>query len=235
MIAGGGNTLVLNNASAVLTLGTPGSPVTQTYTGATDVTAGTLVVNGTLQSGGVTVRSGATLKGNITAGGTTSILSGGFLSVGNSPGTGSFATLSLAGTDIMEFNASAARGSAGIAYDTIGVSSSLIYGGDLKLTFGGSVTNDSLNPFTLFTGLASKSGAFANVYIYAGATQKGFLTNTSGVWTGLADLGYGDNQQSFTFTQATGVLIVAVPEPATWALLAFSLTTVMVLRRRRNS
>ncbi|MEI7956473.1 MAG: autotransporter-associated beta strand repeat-containing protein [Verrucomicrobiota bacterium] len=27
----------------------------------------------------------------------------------------------------------------------------------------------------------------------------------------------------------------AVPEPATWALLAFSLTTVMVLRRRRNS
>ena len=28
---------------------------------------------------------------------------------------------------------------------------------------------------------------------------------------------------------------LAVPEPATWALLAFSLTTVMVLRRRRNS
>ena len=25
-----------------------------------------------------------------------------------------------------------------------------------------------------------------------------------------------------------------VPEPATWALLAFSLTTVMVLRRRRR-
>ena len=28
-------------------------------------------------------------------------------------------------------------------------------------------------------------------------------------------------------------LTYAVPEPATWALLAFSLTTVMVLRRRR--
>jgi len=26
-----------------------------------------------------------------------------------------------------------------------------------------------------------------------------------------------------------------VPEPTTWALLAFSLTTVMVLRRRRDS
>ena len=29
--------------------------------------------------------------------------------------------------------------------------------------------------------------------------------------------------------------VAAIPEPATWALLAFSLTTVMVLRRRRNS
>jgi hypothetical protein len=32
---------------------------------------------------------------------------------------------------------------------------------------------------------------------------------------------------------ATGDLTV-VPEPATWGLLAFSLTTVMVLRRRRT-
>jgi hypothetical protein len=31
------------------------------------------------------------------------------------------------------------------------------------------------------------------------------------------------------------VILTAVPEPSTWALLAFSLTTVVVLRRRRNS
>jgi autotransporter-associated beta strand protein len=204
-----------------------------TYTGATLVTTGTLVVNGSLGSGGVTVQTGATLGGNITAGGTTTI--DGTLNVGNSPGTGSFSTLSLAGTTVMEFNANPSRGSAGIAYDTIGVSSVLTYGGDLKLTFSGTVTNDAGIPFTLFTGFTSQSANFAHVYIYAGATQKGFLTNTLGVWTGLADLGYGDNQQSFTFTQASGNLIVAVPEPSTWALLAFSLTTVMVLRRRRQS
>jgi PEP-CTERM motif len=29
-------------------------------------------------------------------------------------------------------------------------------------------------------------------------------------------------------------MAVTVPEPATWALLAFSLTTVVVLRRRRS-
>ena len=31
------------------------------------------------------------------------------------------------------------------------------------------------------------------------------------------------------------VLLTVVPEPTTWGLLAFSLTTVMVLRRRRRS
>jgi autotransporter-associated beta strand protein len=217
----GSNTLTLTGAN--------------TYTGSTLVTSGTLLVNGSVGGGGISVQTGATLGGNITAGGTTSIQSGGILSVGNSPGTGIFSTLNLAGTTVMEFNANPNRGSAGIEYDTVGVSSVLSYGGDLKLTFAGTVSNDNVNPFTLFTGLATKSNDFANVYIYAGATPVGSLGNTGGVWTGQANLGYGDGQQSFTFTQANGDLIVAaVPEPQTWALLAFSLTTVMVLRRRRR-
>jgi len=200
------------------------------YNGNTLVTTGTLVVNGTLQNSNVTVSNGATLMGSIISGASTTIQSGGTLNVGNSPGTGSFVSLTLNGTTVMEITG---RGSAGIAYDTISVSSSLAYGGDLKLTFTGSVTNDPATPFNLFTGVAGGSD-FAHVYIYAGASQVGTLTNTSGTWTGLADLGYGGNQQSFTFTQANGNLIVAVPEPQTWALLAFSLTTVMVLRRRRR-
>ena len=41
---------------------------------------------------------------------------------------------------------------------------------------------------------------------------------------------------SFTVDGATSALYLnVVPEPATWALLAFSMTTVLVLRRRRNS
>ena len=208
---------------------------TQTYTGATNVTTGTLVVNGTLQNGGVTVNSGATLKGGITAGGTTSILSGGTLSVGNSPGTGNFATLNLAGTGVIEFNASPSRGAAGTAYDTINISTAIAYGGELRLTFAGLVASDAVTPFTLFQlGSVTPTGDFGSVTIYAGATPVGSLTETSGVWTGLADLGYTGGTQQFTFTQATGDLLVAVPEPATWGLLAFSLTTVMVLRRRKS-
>jgi len=36
-------------------------------------------------------------------------------------------------------------------------------------------------------------------------------------------------------TSAGDIYLEVVPEPATWALLAFSLTTVVVLRRRRNT
>ena len=118
--------------------------------------------------------------------------------------------------------------------DPIHVSTGLTYGGELRLTFAGLVASGP-TAFTLFTGVAGSS-SFGSVTIYgSGGTLAGSLTDNSGIWSGLANLGYGDGPQSFTFTQANGNLIVAVPEPATWALLAFSLTTVMIFRRRRNS
>ena len=43
----------------------------------------------------------------------------------------------------------------------------------------------------------------------------------------------GSNFSSEYLSSSSYVNITAVPEPATWALLAFSLTTVIVLRRRR--
>jgi hypothetical protein len=54
----------------------------------------------------------------------------------------------------------------------------------------------------------------------------GFTDAGSNTWTRV-NLG-----STYTFDEATG-LLTAIPEPATWALLAFSLTTVVVLRRRR--
>ena len=39
---------------------------------------------------------------------------------------------------------------------------------------------------------------------------------------------------TYTFSESTGGLsVTAIPEPSTWASLAFNLATVMVLRRRR--
>ena len=231
----GSSTVTLNNAAATLTLGTALSPVTQTYTGATNVTAGTMVVNGTLQNGALTVSSGGTLKGNITAGGTTSIL--GTLSVGNSPGSGTFATLNLSGLNLTEFNTGALPTNPGTDFDTINVTAALSYGGELRLSFAGAIAN-SATAFDLFSGaaVAGASNSFDSVTLYnTGGQVGGRLINVAGIWSGTANLGYGTGMQSFSFNQSTGDLIVAVPEPTTWALLAFSLTTVMVLRRRRNS
>ena len=64
---------------------------------------------------------------------------------------------------------------------------------------------------------------------FAGGYYSGTWNQTVDLWTSSITEG-----QSFTFNQATGDLVASVPKPATWALLAFSLTTVMVLRRRRR-
>jgi autotransporter-associated beta strand protein len=57
-----------------------------TYSGATMINAGKLIVNGSIASSPVTVNAGGTLAGTGTVGATT-IMSGGALAPGNSPGT----------------------------------------------------------------------------------------------------------------------------------------------------
>ena len=60
-------------------------------------------------------------------------------------------------------------------------------------------------------------------------TVAGFVDAGSNLWT--KDI---NGTNFYRFSESTGVLAV-VPEPATWGLLAFSLTTVLVFRRRRIS
>lgn len=206
-----------------------------TYTGATLVNVGTLIVNGTLASGGITVSTGATLGGNITAGGTTAIQSGGTLSVGNSPGTGNFSTLDLAGLTLMQFNPNPDRSLAGTDFDTINVSTALAYGGELRLNFAGTVAN-SATAFDLFAfGAVVPTGSFSSVTLFNGGGQVGgSLTNASGIWSGIADLGYGSGIQSFAFTQSTGDLLVTVPEPSTWAMLLAGVGMLGLWQRNRR-
>ena len=68
---------------------------TDTYFGSTTVNAGKLVVNGQLLDSAVTVNAGGTLGGDGTVPATT-VQSGGVLSPGDSPGTLTAASLSLA-------------------------------------------------------------------------------------------------------------------------------------------
>ncbi len=199
---------------------------TNTYTGATTITAGTLLINGSTVAGSAfTVNNTGTLGGNGTIGGSVTVNAGGTLSPGNSPGVLNISgPLTLAGNVNMEI----ASGTRGTNFDgvNLGAGQLLTYGGTLTLTMASAVTNGTYNLFSFTTG--SKTGSFSSI-AFAGGFYGGTFSQSGDLWTSTVT-----NSQIFTFNQANGDLIAAVPEPATWALLAFSLTTVVVLRRRRQ-
>jgi len=206
----GANTLTLTGAN--------------TYTGATTVNVGTLIINGSTGASAFTVNNSGTLGGSGTIGGSVTVNSGGTLSPGNSPGLLTIGgPLTLAGNVNMEVG----TGARGTNYDAVnlGASQLLTYGGTLTLTMTGAVANSTYNLFSFTSGF--KTGDFASI-AFAGGYFSGTWNRTADLWTSSLTQG-----QTFTFDQATGDLVAAVPEPATWALLAFSLTVVLVMRRRR--
>ena len=204
-----------------------------TYTGVTTISAGTLVLasTGTIASSSgvnlgtsgsqgtldLTAKSGFSFGvgqtvsgyGTINIGGTgKTVTVNGNIAPGNSTGVIAVnGDLTLAGTTTMELlNASQA---AGTGFDQINASGILAYGGVLSIDVTPGTT--TLGAYNLFD-FASRSGS-----------------------TTFSAINFLDVGAAGTFDYSTGILtLTAVPEPATWALLAFSLTTVMVLRRRRS-
>ena len=220
IISGNGSLTKDTSSSSVLTLSTA-----NTYSGTTTVSSGTLLINGsTSTSSTVTVASGATLGGNGTVGGFATV--NGALNPGNSPGVLTFSNgLTLNGTTTMEIVGPTTPRT---DFDQVKVTSgTTTFGGVLAFAFGPSLSLADNTNILLFSFAGTSLGNFS------GVTSSGYY---SGTWLiGVANDTWTLNQhgQLLTFSEVTGNLNV-VPEPATWALLAFSLTTVMVLRRRRN-
>jgi len=195
-----------------------------TYTGNTTVTAGSLLISGNQSSatGVVTVAPGATLGGSGIIGGATTI--NGNLQPGNSPGILTFTnnlTLSSTAVTTMEINGTA-RGS---QYDGINVGSLLTYDGTLTLALGTTFGVGTYS-FNLFD-FGSQSGTFSVINLTG---------DYSGSLTGSGDVrGLTSGVNTWTFTHSTGDLgLTVIPEPATWALLAASLTALVLFRRRRS-
>jgi autotransporter-associated beta strand protein len=215
-----------------------------TYTGTTTISGGTLLLASTgsiANSSAINVASGATfdvaavsggfilgnsqtLAGNGTVSGNATI--NGNLQPGNSPGLLSFdSNLTLASTanTTIEINGSATRGT---DFDGINVTSALTYDGTLSLAVGTTFGAGTYS-FSLFDFGSPASGSFDVIALSGNYT--GNLTGPGDIWS----LTSGDN--TWTFTHSTGDLgLTVIPEPSTWALLAFSLTAVMALRRRRD-
>ena len=128
-----------------------------TYSGPTTVNAGELLVNGNVLDSAITVNAGATLAGDGSVPATT-VQSGGFLSPGDSPGTLTATSLSLAiGATFME---QLGGTSAGSQYDetVIPAGGSVALGGaTLNLSFLGGFRPTVGQQFTLINNQSGSS------------------------------------------------------------------------------
>jgi autotransporter-associated beta strand protein len=194
------------NVNSVLKTGAGTTILTQsnTYTGTTSVSNGTLVVDGNISTSALTtVDSGATLAGSGTTGNLT-VASGGTLA----PGSG-IDTLGVAGDLTLELGSISnfEIDTTGNISDLVVSSALLTFGGTLNVTnIGGTLLNG--DTFNLFD-WGSTSGAFSSV-------------NLPGLDTGLT----WDQSNLYVNGQ-----IAVVPEPA--AALLGGLGLLALLRRRR--
>ena len=150
-----GTGIVRQNGTGTLVL-----TAINTYSGNTNVNAGTLLVNGSVGGGSVNVAFGATLGGTGTIGGPVTIQNGGVLSPGTLlPGTLTMGTLTLNSGSVLNFQLGTPNVIGNGANDLVNVNGKLTLAGTLNVTnvggFGpgvyrlfnytGTLTNHGLN------------------------------------------------------------------------------------------
>lgn len=198
-----GSLRVENNAGRTILTGS------NTYTGDTMVSAGTLLVNGSL-AGDVLVENGGTLGGDGVLGGAVTVQSGGMFSPGNSPGQitlmdsltmadGSFLLIELGGTE-------------GGLYDQIDVQGFFTAGGTLNLM--------------LIDGFVPLEGASFQVFngISPGFDAGGFAFTTN----------LGGGLQWDTSALASSGIVSVIPEPGTAVLVALGVGALAFRRKKRG-
>jgi autotransporter-associated beta strand protein len=211
---GGTDGALTKVGSGTLTLST-----TNTYTGATTVSAGTLVVEGSISTSTTTVQTGATLGGSGTVGGLT-VNSGAFHTPGSSPGIQNTGNYSNAGTLAIEINGA----TVGTGYDQVNTTGTVSLSGLLDITMGYTPANNALFFILANDGVDAISGTFTG------------LTDGSTYTLGGQEfvISYFGDSVGQTFTGGNDVVLKAVtviPEPR--AALLGSLGMLMLLRRRR--
>ncbi len=225
---GGANSIGFKKLGAnTLTLGG-----TNTYTGATTVTAGTLLVNGSIAGSTTTVSGPGTLGG---AGGTTGAVivnSGGTLSPGASPGLLNTGSVTLNSASIFKLEIDSGASSS----DLDSITGNLTLAGDDSVVL--SITDLGATPIT--------SGTFTFI-IYSGNYSGGLFRVGGNV---ISDYDSSTNPNSTTFTisgntyrldynagaSQNSVVLLAVPEPSAALALLSGLGLLggtQRLRRRR--
>jgi len=209
------------------------SGILNTYSGGTTISDGKLNVTNASASatgtGNVDVSGGATttLSGTGFITGLTTLTSGSRLAPGvNTSGTNT--NFGVAGTLSTGTTGGLTLTNAHLDFDL----ATLAAGTNDKIITG-ALSLGSTIAFT-FNGLGATLQTGTAYTLIDATSVSGFSAgNISTAFLGALD---GNYTASYTVNGTTNDLEVtfgAIPEPSTWALLAFSLTTVMVLRRRR--
>jgi len=203
----------------------------------TNINAGTLIINSTTTSFGdvvattaISVNNGGTLggTGNITttAGDNIVVADGGKLEAGLDGSAGKLtmalanATLDISaatagvGTGWLRFDLGA-NTTAGTTYDQFDLTGGALKIGTANLSFAdfdfNAIAGFGAGNYTLFQTTTAIDGSLSD--------------SNSGTINGLS---------SSLSISGNNLILTAVPEPSTWALIACSLATLVVLRRRRH-
>ena len=127
-----------------------------TYTGATTVSGGTLRVDGTQTGSAITVQNGATLAGNGTVG-TVTVNAGGAIAPGASPGILSATNVTFSASSLLAIELNGTT--AGTQYDQLNASgTTTLNGATLSVTLGFSAPAG-----TMFTVVTNAAGMFAGL------------------------------------------------------------------------
>ncbi|HEY3898079.1 MAG TPA: NF038122 family metalloprotease [Chthoniobacter sp.] len=221
-----GGLTVAQNGTGITTL----SATNSTFTGPTNINAGTLLVSGSISGSTVTVNNSGTLAGNGSVG-AVNVASGGTVLPGSSTGSGlldSGSEIFASGSHLMlELGGTTGTNTAGVTYSELSVTGTVSLAGNVQVSLFGGYTPRVNDIFYIILNDGSDgiSGTFSNA--------PGGIFTSDGI---QFQVNYAANGDSGSTANDVSIQVLSVvPEPGSWLLLLGGWAIAAGLPRRRRA